>query len=383
VLILAVLAAVPLWIWIYLLAARGGFWRIREDRVLEVPPAAPVAVVIPARDEAESVGAAIRSLLEQQYPGELHIFLTDDHSTDGTAAAASAAAAGDPRLTITPGADLPSGWTGKLWAVQQSLEKALAWQPDWILFTDADIVHAPDSVASLVARACRDQLDLASYMVRLRCRTLAERALIPAFVYFFFKLYPPAWIADPHHSMAGAAGGCMLVKPSVLVKGGGVAAIGGDLIDDCALARLVKRAGSGRIWLGVTATAYSVRGYPTFNSVTRMIARTAYSQLNYSPLLLAGTLAGMAVTYLAAPALTLFASGVARWLGFAAWGLMSLSYLPVLRFYRQPFAWAAALPLIAAFYTRATWLSAFRHWQGRGGEWKGRTVSPRAASSKP
>jgi hopene-associated glycosyltransferase HpnB len=378
-LILTGIAALTLAIWIYLLLFRGGFWMIRAASAVTSDARDRVAVVIPARDEAANIGATVRSLLTQEYAGEVHIFLVDDHSTDGTADLARAAAVDQAeRLTIVASEPLPSGWTGKMWAVSQGVERALGTKPDWILLTDADIVQAPDSVVTLVGRGRRDQLSLVSYMVRLRCESFAERALVPAFVYFFLKLYPPAWILDHKDKTAGAAGGCMLVKPEALVKAGGIASIRNELIDDCALARGIKHRAGGRVWLGCAAETESVRDYRTFGSVGKMIARTAYTQLAYSPMLLIGTVIGMVLTYLAAPVLTFVAPVPARWLALSAWVLMTISYLPVLVYYRRSYFWALALPLIAAFYSGATVWSAVRHWQGRGGEWKGRTRAQQA-----
>src|SRR5260370_24228458 len=234
--------------WIYLILGRGRFWRMRESPVAPklTWPAKSVAVVIPARNEEPVVGRAIGSLLQQNYPGTLRVFLVDDHSTD----AAIAAAGTDERLTIVKARPLPDGWTGKLWASSEGLQQASSMQADYILLTDADIVHAPDNIAGLVARAETGNLDLVSYMVKLQCRTLAERALIPAFVFFFFKLYPPAWVARSDRSIAAAAGGCMLLRASALARIGGISAIRGELIDDCALARAVKQTG-GTLFLGL------------------------------------------------------------------------------------------------------------------------------------
>ncbi|MGD0618477.1 MAG: glycosyltransferase [Bryobacteraceae bacterium] len=369
------IGVLSLGIWMVLLLARGGFWLFREviERDdLPVPEGRSmpsVAVIIPARDEAESIGDAVRSLVASRYDGPLRVFVIDDHSSDGTADIARQAG-GDP-VTVISSRDLPPGWTGKLWAVAQGVEAASRTAPDFFLLTDADIVHAPGNVARLVARAQRDRLDLASVMVRLHCRTLAERFTVPAFVLFFFKLYPPAWIANPRSSVAGAAGGCILIRPEVLARIGGIAAIRSELIDDCALARRAKSTG-GRIWLGISRDTESIRPYATFAAVREMIARTAFTQLRHSALLLAGTLAGMALIYLAPPLLLFAPNNVARALGLAAWILMSAAYIPALRFYRQPVLLAPLLPLTAAFYTFATVESAVRYWRGSGGMWKGR-----------
>ena len=354
---------------------RGGFWRIQEP-----PPRKSgsstrrIAVIIPARNEEPVVGSAVASLLSQDYLGELHVVVVDDQSSDGTAVAVARAA--NARVTVISAGALPPGWTGKLWAISEGLKVAEPLKPDYFLFTDADIVHAPDNLRNLVARAEADSLDLASLMVKLHCRSLAERTLIPAFVYFFFQLYPPRWIASPRRSTAGAAGGCMLIRPEALRKIGGIEAIRSELIDDCALASCIKEQGD-RVWLGTTATTHSVRAYAGFSEIESMIARTAFTQLRYSTSLLVATVLGMAIIYLAPPFLVLTGDRLAVMLGGAAWLLMTISYLPVLRFYRQPLAGALLLPVIALFYMFATVDSAVRHWAGCGGGWKGRIQSAR------
>lgn len=324
-----------------------------------------VAVVIPARNEEATVGRAIASLLDLDYQGPLHVFLVDDHSTDATVSAAGVS----DRLTIVEAGRLPEGWTGKLWAIAEGLKCAEPLKPDYILLTDADIVHASRSIAELVARAESQNLDLVSYMVKLECVTLAERALIPAFVYFFFQLYPPSWIASRAHKTAGAAGGCILIRPSALARIGGIAAIRGELIDDCALARAVKPGGD--IWLGLTQKTRSIRSYITFGEIRHMISRTAFTQLRHSAALLVATLLGMGVVYLT-PLLIFTGDMPAAACGVGAWILMTISYLPTLRFYGRSPVWAPLLPLIALFYMAATLDSAFRYWTGRGGLWKGR-----------
>jgi hopene-associated glycosyltransferase HpnB len=370
-LVIEVAGVVSLAAWIYLIFGRGGFWRMRESPVPKFDgPAKSVAVVIPARNEEPVVGDAVGSLLEQDYPGSSHVFLVDDQSTDRTIAAAGT----HERLTIIKARPLPDGWTGKLWAISEGLEQAASIQPDYILLTDADIVHASDNIAGLVARAESGNLDLVSYMVKLQCRTLAERALIPAFVFFFFKLYPPAWIARRDRETAGAAGGCMLIRRSALDRIGGVATIRGELIDDCALARAVKRTG-GAIWLGLTRETRSIRDYETFGEIRGMVARTAFTQLRYSAWLLIGTILAMAIIYLAPPLLLLTGDPIAAGCGAASWLLMSISYVPTLRLYGRSIAWAPLLPRVALFYIVATVDSALLYWTGRGGQWKGRVQS--------
>jgi hopene-associated glycosyltransferase HpnB len=365
-------------VWLYLILGRGLFWRLSESRESEA--ARPerlskrVAIVIPARDEAQSIGQAIASLLCQDYPGPCHIFLVDDDSQDGTLDKALLAAreGGKPELlTATRARSLPEDWTGKLWSLAEGVNRAEAFRPDYVLFSDADILHAPDNLSRLVERAEAGGYDLVSYMVKLKCETFAEKALIPAFVFFFFMLYPPAWTGSPRHATAGAAGGCILMRWPALARIGGIAAIRGELIDDCALAKAVKSAG-GKIWLGLTSKTRSLRGYATFGEIGGMISRTAFWQLRHSPWLLLGTMAGMFITYMLPPLLLLTGRLVPAGLGMAAWALMMVAYAPSLRFYGVSILWAPALPVVALFYAGATVHSALRYWSGRGGEWKGR-----------
>jgi hopene-associated glycosyltransferase HpnB len=366
-------------VWLYLLLGRGGFWR--EFRKPALPPEpsrgsrSPVAVVIPARNEAPGIRQALASLAVQK---PSHIVVVDDASDDGTAAIARQAAP-SRMLTVLPGEPVPPGWTGKLWAVDQGVRLAAAFQPEYLLLTDADIVHAPGTLAALVHRAQSGGYDLVSHMATLHCSTAAERALVPAFVYFFLALYPPAWVRNPRRATAGAAGGCMLIRRDVLERIGGIAAIRGELIDDCALARAVKQSG-GRVWLGLSAGTRSIRRYSTFAEIERMIARTAFTQLRHSSLLLAATVAALAVTYLLPPALAIAAPPRAAALGAAAWLLMSATYFPALRFYRRSILWAPLLPAVALFYAWATVHSAIDSWRGAGGMWKGR---PQDANVRP
>jgi hopene-associated glycosyltransferase HpnB len=370
------LAAAPLLIWLYLLWCRGHFWRLTQR--LSTPPAGlpprRIAVIIPARDEAALIGDAVRSLLQQNFPGQIQVIAVDDGSSDGTAQAAIQAAAdigAAARLTVLHGAALAPGWSGKLWAMSQGVDAAAGLNADYLLLTDADIHHEPDAVAALVAKAEATQCDLVSCMVELRVRTIAERALVPAFVFFFFMLYPPDWIASRRHRTAGAAGGCMLLRPQALTAIGGLARIRSALIDDCALARAVKATG-GRIWLGLTHSARSTRPYGSFAAVGRMISRTAFNQLRHSYLLLLATLAGLSLTYLLPPALLFAGDRVSIACGAAAWALMTLAYGPIVRFYRLPRLWALSLPAVAVFYAAATAHSALQYALRRGGQWKGR-----------
>ncbi|MGP8247260.1 MAG: glycosyltransferase [Bryobacteraceae bacterium] len=366
-------AYLALAIWVYLLTGRGGFWLERAatpPRLNASRKYPSVVVVVPARNEAPVVEKAIGSLAGQRYPGAFHIVLVDDSSTDGTAEAARAAAAAE-RLSVIRAAPPAAGWTGKMWAVAQGVRYAARFQPDYLLLTDADIVHAPDNLAGLVARAEGSDYRLVSYMATLECRSLPERALIPAFVFFFFLLYPPRWIRNPRRRTAGAAGGCMLVERKALESSGGIEAIGGALIDDCSLAAQIKNAGGG-VWLGLSSATHSIRAYGSFGEIGRMISRSAFTQLRHATPLLLGTTAGLALTYLLPPVAAIAAPRKAALAGALAWGLMSLAYAPMLRYYRKSLLWAPLLPLIACFYLCATIHSAVAYWRGEGGQWKGR-----------
>jgi hopene-associated glycosyltransferase HpnB len=374
--------ALCLSIWLYLFFARGRFWRTGA-LLLPAPSGATsparVAAVVPARNEADVVERCVTSLLGQTGGQSVHVFLIDDGSDDGTtevAREAARTAGNSEHLTVIRGRPLIPGWSGKLWAVQQGLEQAMEQRPDFFLLTDADIAHAPDEVVRLAAIADRGSYDLVSCMVKLHCDTFAERALIPAFVFFFLKLYPPRWISDPGRKTAGAAGGCMLLRPAALERAGGIAAIRGEVIDDCALARSIKGSG-GRVWLGLSVETKSIRPYGSFSVIGRMISRGAFNQLKHSTWMLLATLAGLTITYLLPPALLIFSH---RWpaaiLGAAAWLLMMVCFLPTLRLYRLSPLWTPALPAIAVFYMGATLDSAFKFWRGRGGAWKGRIQDP-------
>ncbi|HEX4569215.1 MAG TPA: glycosyltransferase [Dongiaceae bacterium] len=379
--------ALSLAIWAYLLFARGGFWRAteRDDLSASRQPAdaeAAVTAVIPARDEADAVGRAVSSLLSQR--PALDVVLVDDQSSDGTAEAAGRAAAelgASDRLRVLSGRPLPGGWTGKLWALQQGIDHVLSRSApaEFLLLTDADIAYAPDSLAALVAEAKAEGLVLNSRMAKLCCTNPAERALIPAFIFFFQMLYPFAWVNQPTRAIAAAAGGCMLLRREALLAAGGIESIRGELIDDCALARRMKAKGPIRLML--TERVRSLRPYAGIGEIRRMVARSAYAQLRYSPLLLLGTAAGMALTYLAPPLLALFGGGAVRLLGLASWAAMAFAFQPVLRFYRLSPLWGLALPAIATVYFAFTLDSAWQHWHGRGGFWKGRSQAPRSEAA--
>jgi hopene-associated glycosyltransferase HpnB len=365
-------------IWLYIAFGHGGFWLGAERDDFDPPELADrpsVCAVIPARNEADGVGECVGSLLRQDYPGLRSVVLVDDESTDGTAEIARRAAAASgaaERLTIMPGVPLPQGWTGKLWAMRQGIAAATASDspPDFLLLTDADIVYQPHVLAWLVAHATASRLVLTSFMVQLRCETLPERSLIPAFIFFFEMLYPFAWVNRPAAATAAAAGGCMLVRTDALRQAGGIDAIRSALIDDCALAALLKA--QGPIWLGLTSRVHSLRRYTQWSDVAQMVSRTAYAQLRYSPLLLVATVAGLALVYLVPPFAAAFGGGFARVFGIAAWAIMALLFQPTLRFYRLSALWGFALPLIAAAYLGFTVQSAVASIRGKGGLWKGR-----------
>ena len=365
------LGGLSLVIWIVLIAGRGGFWLARERDTRDVPPepaAWPeVTAVVPARDEAEVIARSIGSLLAQDYPGAFRVILVDDSSSDGTAELARQTAGGE-RLAILTGQPLAPGWTGKLWAVSQGVAQA-GQAPRYLWLTDADIAHSPDTLRSLVARAEARGLVMVSLMAKLRCESLAERALVPAFVFFFQLLYPFARV-NRLTGIGAAAGGCMLVRNDALAAAGGIKAIRNALIDDCALGAALKR--QGRIWLALTGRSQSIRGYETVGTIVAMIARSAYAQLGYNPLALIGTIVGLALVYLVPPMLALFGHDLARLAGVSAWALMALSFQPMLCFYRRSPLWGLTLPAIAAFYAGCTLLSAWQQFRGRGGMWKGR-----------
>jgi hopene-associated glycosyltransferase HpnB len=379
-----ILGAAAAAFWVYLIAFRGRFWWVRHVPLAAPPAPRAVVAVIAARDETAVIGRAVTSLLAKAYPGPFHIVIVDDHSSDGTAETArlAAAACGSAeRLTVARAEPVPAGWTGKLWAVRRGIEIARERAPDYLLLTDADIVHAPDNLAELVARAERGGYDLVSLMVRLNCRSLWERLLIPAFVFFFFKLYPPRRVADPARRTAAAAGGCMLVRRTTLDRIGGVDSIRHEIIDDCALARRVKAVGA--VWLGAARDTCSIREYGSWRPIWDMIARCAFAQLRYSALALVGAVAAMAVVYLAPPLLLASGPSWGALFGAAAWAGMSLAFMPILRSYDCPAALALLLPAIALFYMAATVASAVSFWRGRGGHWKGRFQAARPASFRP
>ena len=379
------IAGLALAVWLYLLAFRGQFWLFRERDTLAIPAGEgtdiwpSVVAVVPARNEADGIERVLQSLDAQAYAGKLRIIVVDDQSTDDTAGRVRNLASG--RITVISGSPRPPGWTGKLWALSQGIAVAEADQPEFLWLTDADIIHSADNLAQLVRRADGGRFVLVSLMAKLACESRAERLLIPAFVFFFSMLFPFSWVNRHGNPAAAAAGGCMLVRRAALIAAGGIGAVRGEIIDDCALARRLKH--HGRIWLGLTRRATSVRPYAKFGEIRGMVARSAFAQLHYSWALLVVTLFGLGVVYGAAPLLAIFGSGVTRWIAAAAWVCMVVAFWPISRFYgRLPIS-GMALPAIAACYAAFTLDSAVQHLRGRGGMWKGRAqaMGPAADAS--
>jgi hopene-associated glycosyltransferase HpnB len=384
------LSILSLAVWAHLLLGRGRFWlcgerddtafRSSEARSKNAPDCWPgVVAIIPARDEAETIAHSVGCLLRQDYPGRFSVVVVDDQSSDGTGSAASAAASAAQaanRLRLVVGSSPPPGWTGKLWAMRQGLAEIEvgAAKPEFVLFTDADIAYAPHVLARLVSIAHAKESVLTSLMVKLRCESVAERWLAPAFVFFFQLLYPFAWVNDPRRTTAAAAGGCMLARRETLNAAGGLEAVRGALIDDCALGALMKR--YGPIWLGLTEDVHSLRAYSALADFRKMVTRSAFAELRFSPLRLAGAVAGMGLTYLAPPLFAVFAHGLAQAAGALAWAMMALSLTPTLRLYGRPLASGLGLPAIAATYVAFTLESAMQYWRGQGGTWKGRIQAP-------
>lgn len=378
------LASAALIAWLYLLAFRGLFWiaapRLDQTRARDPARWPSVAVVVPARNEADVIDGAVGSLLAQQYDGETILVLVDDESDDGTAERARAVAArrdAADRLEIVRAGPRPDGWTGKMWAVSRGLERANALLPEarYVWLTDADIEHHPAHLRRLVRMAESRGHDLVSRMVRLHCASLWERLLIPAFVFFFQKIYPFRWVADPARRTAAAAGGCILLRREMLRRIGGIERVRGALIDDCALARAVKAEG-GRLWLGLTEETASIRPYDGIGAIWSMVARTAFDQLRYSPVVLAGTVLGMLLLYIVPPVVLLswpwHVSAAAAIAAGLAWLAMAVAYAPTLRLYGLSPLGGALLPVAGLLYTLMTLDSAVRHWRGRGGRWKSR-----------
>lgn len=387
---LLVAACASLAVWLWLALGQGMFWRTD----MRLPPRrAPahwpsVAIVVPARDEAEVLPRSLPSLLAQDYPGEVEVILVDDGSTDGTAALARRLADAQPGLPLTvlsPG-EPGAGWTGKLWALRHGIAHARSGSgpvpgsaaPEYLLLTDADIAHEPDSLRELVCAATAADLDLVSQMARLRAVSVWERLIVPAFVYFFAQLYPFRWINRPAARTAAAAGGCVLLRTEAAVRAGVPESIRQAVIDDVSLARAVQRSG-GRIWLGLAERVDSVRPYASLADLWRMVSRSAYAQLRHRPAVLAGTVAGLVLVYLVPPAALLAGLAAGRpavaWAGGLAWLLMTGTYLPMLRYFRQPAALAPLLPLTALLYLLMTVDSAVQHYRGHGAAWKGRTYA--------
>jgi hopene-associated glycosyltransferase HpnB len=380
---LLITIALSLIIWLFLLVFWGRFWladqRLEEEIELTVYPR--IKAIIPARNEAEVIGTSLQSLLGQDYLGDFSIVLVDDNSSDRTGEIAKETANKldkSDRLEIVSGQPLASGWKGKLWAIKQGIDRTNleVSKPDYFLLTDADIQHDRHNLSQLVAKAETDKLALVSLMALLRCKSFWEKLLIPAFVFFFQKLYPFSWVNNSHKAMAAAAGGCILIRREALENIGGIEAIKDALIDDCSLAKAIK-SNHNSIWLGLTQTTFSLRAYDDLKTIWDTIARTAFTQLNYSPLLLIGTLIGMSLVYLTAPVIIIISilnvNLLLLSLGLSTWLLMSIAYYPTIKLYRLSLLWTLFLPVIALLYTMMTIDSAIKYWQGKSGSWKGRT----------
>lgn len=383
--------------WLYLLLGHGGFWRLREwlSRPAGEGGVWPaVTVLIPARDEADTIHQTVASVLGQDYPGTVTCIVTDDQSRDGTADAARAGASSVGacgRLAVVCGSDPPAGWTGKLWALEQARVVAESREPPppYLWLTDADIAHDPSTLRRLVTKAQADDRDLVSLMVRLDSAGFWARLLIPPFVLFFRMLYPFAWANRPGARTAAAAGGCVLLRRAALERAGGFAAIAGALIDDCALAARIKRhgrSGPGRIWIGQADTSASLRVYRGLGEIRRMVARSAYAQLRYSPTLLAGTVLGMTLIFLVPPlallSWPLHGTAAAGALGAFGWAAMGRAGAPTFRHQGAHPAGAILLPVAAVLYTIMTVESARAYYVGHGGYWKGRAQAHGTASPK-
>lgn len=374
------LAAIPFAIWLYLLFARGNFWQVHEDSSEPKPPKRwpRVVVIVPARDEAQTISRSVTSLAKQDYPGESSVVVVDDHSCDGTAGLAREAAdeSGARRVTVLSASELPPDWTGKVWATNEGLAAVRDRAPEYFWLTDADISHAPHTLRRLVCRAENESLDLTSLMVFLPVETFPEKLLIPPFLYFFQMLYPPNWVADPKARTAAAAGGSILLRREALERIGGMTAVKSEVIDDCALAAAVKKSG-GKIWLGLTRASVSLRRYTRFGEIRDLIARAAFTELRYSFFLLLGSLAALFVVYVLPWVLFFAYPGEAWLLVDTTVALMAASFVATVKFYGLSWLWALTLPAAALFYGYATCVSALRYWLGRGGQWKGRAQAPR------
>ena len=384
--LLLILVSLALIIWLYLIIFHGQFWLcnqyLKENKLVDSPK---ISVIIPARNEAEVLPISLTSIANQDYQGEFNVNLINDQSTDNTQEIAQQITKNFSELVkinIIQGQDLPEGWTGKLWAIKQGIDYSKkTFQPDYFLLTDADIKHSQNNLKQLVAKAEKDNLELVSLMVLLRCQSFWEKLLIPAFVFFFQKLYPFPWVNNPHQKTAAAAGGCILIHAKALERIGGIEVLKDALIDDCTLASFVKKTlpENKSMWLGLTDQVYSLRSYADFKSIFNMVSRTAFTQLNYSLPLLFGTLIGMFITYLISP-LGLILGLINHnlliiLLSSLTWLLMAISYYPTLKLYKLSLLWGFNLPWIAFLYSVMTFNSALRYWQGERGKWKGRVYS--------
>ena len=378
--ILELTIILSLFIWVFLIFFRGNFWladQMLEADVVQLETWPSIAVVIPARNEENYIGATLQSLMAQTYPGEIDITVVNDNSTDNTVEAITRIK--DERIVLSNGSDLPEGWTGKLWALSQGINLSIRKNPsvDFYLFTDADIEHSQETLKIMVTKAERENLHLVSLMVLLNCRNIWEILLIPAFVFFFQKLYPFQWINNPNKPTAGAAGGYILVRRSALEAAGGIDVVRGEIIDDCAISRMIKKNGS--IWLGLTRNVKSLRSHNRLSEIWEMVTRTAFDQLNYSVTVLLVTIIGMIIIYLVPPFAVVwglvFNDNLSLSLGVLCWVIMAIAYLPTQRLYQRPFWETLILPVAAFLYSLMVVDSAQRHWTKRNPSWKGRKYS--------
>ncbi|MBS3766284.1 glycosyltransferase [Candidatus Bipolaricaulota bacterium] len=392
--ILLAIAGTSLIAWLGLVFGRHDYWKTEEKLTPEeeYEPSGEwpsVCAVIPARNEADALPETLPSLLNQGYPGELNLVLVDDSSDDGTGRVArelGEKTGSEDRLEVLDADPPTEGWSGKVWTLQQGWQRAKSRNPDLIWLTDADINHASSALEKLVGKLVSEELDMASIMADLRTDTGWEKFLIPNFVYFFKTLYPFSQVNNPQAGTAAAAGGCVLVRESALEEIGGFKRLRDAIIDDCSLARILKDEGK-KLWLGLSHLSKSYRSYGNLGEIWKTISRSAFSQLNYSPFLLFGTVIGMVFLFLVPPAgfalglaglatsaggLSLPYSAGLTALGGLGWLVQAYSFQPVLRWYGLSPYYGLAAPLGGTLYTLMTLDSAISWWFGKGSSWKGR-----------
>lgn len=380
--LLGVLAAFALAAWLWVLLSPAGAWRTPERLIVRSDAAAgagdlgTITILIPARNESDAIGRVLAALARQGRG--VRVILIDDQSTDGTGEAARAQNAllsAPLDLRVVDGRDLPAGWGGKLWALEQGFEQV---DTPYCLLLDAEIELAPGTLSALLQKMSREDLGMASVMAKLRCSSFWERLLVPPFIYFFKLIYPFARVNDRGSRIAAAAGGCILIRSDALREVGGFRAFSDALIDDCTLAARVKEAGFG-IWLGLSDAVSSLRAYESFSDFRRMVTRTAFTQLRYSILWLVLVVVSMVCVFIVPVYALLAAPGpVTRWIAFVALIAMASTYLPTVKFYRLSTIWTLTLPVAATLFLAMTVESAIKYWRGIKAEWKGRRYSTRA-----